>query len=475
MFKKLIFCSAALALFASCNEDFDDWASPQTNEQEEMQTVSASSNIDNLTFDLNSVEDDSLQVVDLTIDAPDGYLLSQYVAQILFSVEGEEGEEPSLSSYDIAVSNSGKVAKADLQNIITSFYGKRPDARNAELCVFAKLFTSAVGSTVVNTNKVNVPMTVTPEATPIASAYYLVGDMLAWNADGMQQFSHSDKDVYDDPVFTIVFTTTADNQYWKIIPQTNIDNDDFWANPGVIGTAVDGDTSFEGNLINVDAQAAKIETAGKYRMTINMLDFTYKIEAINFDDFVYFIGATDGWTNSEQRLALQNNEGLYTGYVYCADPNGWGNQFKFQRVAGSWDNEINSATFSSITGDFGLVEGNTNIEAKAGEAVYYVELNLGELTLNAVKVETMGIIGDFNGWGGDVAMSWNAKDYCFEATGVGATAAGWKFRLNSDWALNLGGEAGNLYQDGSNLWIDANTVKLYPTRKDNDNIYCVVE
>lgn len=474
MFKKLFYCGAVLALLASCNEDFDDWASPQANEQEEMQTVSASSNIDNLTFDLNSVEDDSLQVVDLTIDAPEGFHLSHYVAQVLCTAEAEEGEEPTLSSYDIAVSNSGKVAKADLQNIITSFFGKRPDARNAELTVLAKLFTSANATTVVNTNKVTVPMTVTPEATPIASAYYLVGDMLAWNAEGMQQFSHSDADVYDDPVFTIVFTTTADNQYWKIIPQDNVDND-FWANPGVIGTAIDGDASAEGNLVNVDAQAGKIEKAGKYRMTINMLDFTYKIEAINFEDFVYFIGATDGWTNSEQRLSLQNSEGLYTGYVYCADPNGWGNQFKFQRAAGSWDNEINSATFTSITGDFGPVDGNTNIEAKAGEALYYVELDLGQLTLNAVKVETMGIIGDFNGWGGDVAMSWNAEDYCFEAYRVGATASGWKFRVNGDWTVNLGGAVSDLVQNGENLFVDASIIKLYPTRKDNDKIYCVIE
>ena len=144
-------------------------------------------------------------------------------------------------------------------------------------------------------------------------------------------------------------------------------------------------------------------------------------------------------------------------------------------MAGSWDNEINSATFSSITGDFGTVDGNTNIEAKEGEGVYYVMLNLGELTLNAQKVNTMGVVGDFNGWGDDFEMTWNADEYCFEATGVDATTAGWKFRVNYDWAINLGGDTDNLYNDGSNLWIDANNIKLYPTRKDNDNIYCVVE
>lgn len=474
MFKKLLYFSAALVLTAACDEDFDDWASPQSNEQEEIQTVAATSNIDALTFDLNEVEDDSLLVVDMAYDMPEGYEFSEFVGKIIVSVTDDSGDVVASDEYSVPVSASGKVAKADLQSIITSHFGKRPAAREAVLNVYAKLFTSGDHSTVVNTNSVDIALTVTPEATPIASAYYLVGDMLAWSADGMQQFSHSDIDVYDDPVFTIVFTTTAENQYWKIIPQTNIDDDNFWANPGVIGVVNDGDTSKEGMLVNQDANAGKIEAPGKYRMTINMLDFTYKIEEIKFENFVYFIGATDGWANAEQKLALQNENGLYTGYIYMADPNGWGNQFKFQRVAGSWDNEINSGTFTGgISGD--LEDAGGNIGATAGEGVYYVELDLGAATLKGTRVTLMGIIGDFNGWGGDVEMTWNSTDYCFEASQVGATAAGWKFRVNSDWGLNLGGELTNLWQDGSNLFVDGNIVKLYPTRKDNDNIYCTVE
>ena len=157
-----------------------------------------------------------------------------------------------------------------------------------------------------------------------------------------------------------------------------------------------------------------------------------------------------------------------------ADPNGWGNQFKFQRVAGSWDNEINSGTFTGgISGD--LEDAGGNIGAAAGEGVYYVELDLGAATLKGTRVTTMGIIGEFNGWSGDVEMTWNPTDYCFVATRVGVTAAGWKFRVNSDWGINLGGELTNLWLDGSNLFVDGNIVKLYPTRKDNDNIYCTVE
>ena len=127
-----------------------------------------------------------------------------------------------------------------------------------------------------------------------------------------------------------------------------------------------------------------------------------------------------------------------------------------------------------ITGDF--ADGGGNFKANAGEGVYYVTLNLAAGTLNAVKVEKMGIIGDFNSWGGDVEMTWNPTDFCFEATGAGVTNAGWKFRINADWAINLGGKTLDyLEANGDNLTAVGNTIKLYPTRKTSDNIYCTVE
>ena len=87
----------------------------------------------------------------------------------------------------------------------------------------------------------------------------------------------------------------------------------------------------------------------------------------------------------------------------------------------------------------------------------------------------MGLIGDFNGWGGDVEMTWNPTDFCYEAFNPGVNANGWKFRMNSDWAINLGGDINNLTQDGANITLEGNTIKLYPTRKTSNNIYCTIE
>lgn len=46
---------------------------------------------------------------------------------------------------------------------------------------------------------------------------------------------------------------------------------------------------------------------------------TFEIAELNFEPFVYYIGATDGWANAEQKLALTDEaNGIYTGFIYCA-------------------------------------------------------------------------------------------------------------------------------------------------------------
>ena len=223
-------------------------------------------------------------------------------------------------------------------------------------------------------------------------------------------------------------------------------------------------------VVSSNVNVTGTEGSAAVRLLADAFDVTVVPQKPLFNPFIYFIGATDGWSGSDQKLACLNGDGIYTGFCYVADPNGWGIAFKFQRVAGSWDNEINANTFTSKNGVFG----DNNIEV-AEEGVYYFVVNLAQNSISAMKVNTMGIIGDFNGWGGDVEMTWNPDDFCYEAVNPGVTANGWKFRMNSDWAINLGGDISNLTQDGANISLVGNTIKLYPTRKTSNNIYCTVE
>ena len=448
----------------SCTEDYTDWGTPQTNPEEEAVAFGGGSVTPVDVINLADVTGDKVKVA--SIVAPTS-TKDTYTPSFKINFDGQ--------TFDIDA--DGNMAKADLANYIIEKYGKRPTERDIDATLDAWV---SNGSTAVKmATSATFQVKAIPEAPVIDNGYYLVGDMFAtetqngWTKEGAKAFKHSDKDVYDDPVFTVSFETTKANQCWKIIPKKNIDSGDIWAD-GVVGPKTDGDDSMEGLLTNVGPGAGKIAKAGKYKLTINMMDYSYTIEEVNYDPFIYFIGSTDGWKTSDQKLALVDDaKGVYTGYVYVADPNNAGFQFKFQRVAGSWDKAIGAATFTSF-GGAATNEGD-NIGVNAGEGVYYMDVNLSEGTITATKVETMGMIGDFNGWAGDVPMTWNAEEYCFEATNAGVTAAGWKFRVNGGWDINLGGSPNNLTAGGDNLSVAGNTVKLYPTRKTSDNIYCTVE
>ena len=323
------------------------------------------------------------------------------------------------------------------------------------------------------------------ESLNIAENYYLIGGPGQWNNSKDQKFSHSDKSVFDDPVFTYTFASTGGEMWFAFGDDEAIDavGEGTWNKLfGTTGDSKDLKGSFDRRYnLDGDHSFCVDGSAKYYRFSVNMMTMTYEITPLNFSQYVYFIGATDGWANAEQKLESPNMDGVYTGYVYCADPNGWGNEFKFQRVAGSWDDEINSGTFSGgISGDF--ADGGGNIKATAGEGVYYVTLDLANNTLNAVRIYNMNLVGDFNGWNpGDDAqqMTWDANEYCYVINNAGVTSNGWKFTANNDWGINLGFGEGNSLNDlvgnGGNINVVGKTIKLYPTRKTADKIFCTVE
>ena len=331
------------------------------------------------------------------------------------------------------------------------------------------------------------------EPVNIAENYYLIGGDGEWNAESAMNmaFMHSDKDVFEDPIFTYVFPGNGGSgDIWFAFGDKDaidaVAGDDWSKLFGTTGESTDLSGTFDYRYnLGGDHSFCVDGKAKYYRFQINMAEKSYTITELNFDPYIYFIGATDGWVNAEQKLELTDDSGIYTGYLYCADPNGWGNEFKFQKIPGDWDSQLNSGTFTGgITGDF--ADGGDNIKANAGEGVYYVTLDLANQTLNAVFINNMNLVGDFNGWNNaDDAqqMTWDAENYCFVITGAGVNANGWKFTTNNSWDINLGADdsvepsdnVSDLVANGKNLGVVGTTIKLYPTRRDSNYIYCTVE
>lgn len=372
----------ATALFSSCKGDYDDWADPQGYPQEEAKnvafTVTPASAIDMATVDA-----DSISLFTASIDSKDPMSVVSYTVEL-----GKADESGNVvSKQEITASATGKVAKADLVSAVESLYGKAPEQRTMQTVVVASLKQNGQAF-YAKSNQVQTLVTLVKPN--ISSAYYLVGDMLGWDSSSMIKFTHSDNNVYDDPVFKISFETTADNQYWKIIPQENVDGD-FWANPGVVGPSVDGDDSMSGSLVNDGCGAGKIPTAGKYIMTINMMDYTYTIEAAPTE--LYMTGSEYGWSDWRQLVPIYGTDDQFWTVVYLAE----GEQFKFAPQAG-WGNDFGytGTTINDVAGAGIISSADGNLVAgKAGW--YLLHVTNGTDRVFEVLEPNVYLIGDAAG------------------------------------------------------------------------------
>ncbi len=428
--KKLsLYISIALAglFMGSCSEDFKDWADPQTNPQEDAITIPGFTATAAQAIDFASVTTDSVNTFSLSSAAlPEGFTLGN--ARIELTPQGVE----NATKTTVNTSLDGKGAVADLASVVESAYGKRPTARTFDAQVYVNAIKEGQ-AVLIDAGKINLVMT--PKAPFIDAAYYLVGDMFTtddvngWNTTSdKQKFKHSDKDVYEDPIFTITFETTKADQYWKIIPKANVDagNTDASA-AGVVGPKVDGEDSMTGSLTNGDAKAGKIAKAGKYKLTLNMMDYSYTIEEA---PELYMKGDANGWDGYDY---LAGDGVHFTGFMYLNQ-----NGFKFT-TAPDWSGTGYGENFSTAPD-----AGNIVMTEPAG--YYKVDVDLSAKTYTLTPITSIGIIGSAapNGWDSDVDLTYvpynkeTKEGRYWEAKNIKLKAGECKFRANDAWDMQWG-------------------------------------
>lgn len=462
--KKIAYLSvlAGLLLTACTEGDYGiKPADPQTNPQEEFVTLPGGVSASAVNpIDLAKVEGDSVVVATFTpIELTEGECKYTIVVD---------------DTYKYSVGIDMKVPVADLQAMVEDAYGKRPAARTFKAVLNVDVMVDGQASLIKSEA---FDLVVTPEAPFIDSAYYLVGDMCGWDKAGALKFNHSGKDVYEDPVFTLVVTvpdTDANGgDYWKIIPAGNYDSEDgFWTEgpKGVVGVAVDGDTAAEGKLVTEKPQAGKIEVEeeGLFKITINMMDYTYTVEELNYVEYLRVPGNHQGWSPATAPRLYGNFDGKWNGFSQL-DGN-----FKFTKGDDWSDGEYAFGSFTTVPE--GFADDGGNINAAAG--FYWLQVDDTTLKLEAVKTTTWGIVGpaQAGGWDADTDMEWNAEKGCWAVYGVALTAGEMKFRANDDWGVNVGGSFDNLGKDGDNIAVEAGTydIELYLERTVSDKMYATV-
>lgn len=444
--------SALVVLFsASCEEAESEFAAPQTYPQEEAITIPGfhANSTPAINLDTDAADAKVFSLSDVSL--PEGFALG--AARIVATpVEGEAQE------IEIATDADGMVSVAELQSLVLNTYGKRPVNRTFK----AHVYVNAVkeGQAVIIDAGV-VDLNLTPKAPQISDAYYLIGDIegTAWDVTNKNlKFSHSGKDVYEDAVFVITVPVAEGENWFAITDPIAIEAND-WSkvfgcvegngNNGMTGklarrSDIGNDGSFK-VVVNGDAKFIRI--------TLDMMEYTYKIEKLNFQEYLWVAGSGNGWAHVDM-VSSPNFDGNYTGFMNL------GNEFKFCSKP-DWKGTNYGAGFSTAPD-----AANMTLPEGYAEGYYKVDMSLAANTLSLTPISTIGVIGDAtaNGWNASTPLTYNAAARCWEGDVV-FTDGEFKFRANDGWDISWGGELDNLSIDnGSNIRVAAGAyhIALYP-------------
>lgn len=462
MKKIFLYSLAVLAsvILASCNGDYDDWAQPQHNPQEEAITIPGFTATRVQAIDFANVTTDSVSTFTLSEAAlPEGFTLDNARLEII-----PQGEDNAIKKI-VNASIEGKSAVADLSEVIEYYYGKRPVAHSFVAHVYLNAVKNG-DAVLIDAGKINLVMT--PKAPFIDSNYYMVGLMTDWKLSPDFKFTHSDADVYEDPVFTLVFTTKEDDQYWKIIPQGNVDTGNIWAvenDPkGVVGVETDGDDAMSGTLLTTTskgekANAGKIAKAGTYKMTINMMNYTYAIEQIA--DY-YLVGALQSWNEKDMSCLMTAESAMVLSFTTK-----WtgGANLKIWKDSnfGDWNNAFGSAAGDGVSDAEGKLKVNGGaIVCPEKNAYYTFSADFSTMTYkwtklanqNPTEFEYVALIGVDGKWndGDDIDLKQVAPHNWYKAN-VEIPDGGFKIRADHKWRDdgNWGFSKGQNYENKGTL------------------------
>ena len=452
----------------SCTEDYTDWGNPQSNPEEEAVSFGNGSVTPVDVINLADVTGDKVKVA--SIVAPTS-TKDTYTPSFKINFDGQ--------SFDIDA--DGNMAKADLVNYITGKFGKRPTERDLDATLDAWLSNGSTAAKMATSAKFQVKAI--PEAPFIDAAYYLVGDLTEWKLDTNLKFAHSDADVYEDPVFTLMFTTTKDEQCWKIIPQGNVDAGNIWAvenaPKGVVGIEQDGDNAMSGKLLTTNSKgnkagAGKIAKAGMYQMTINMMDYTYTIKQIAPE--YYLVGKLQGWSPENKTCLMYAETPMVQSYTTQ-----WKDDANLKIWLGSdfgvWANAYGAKDDGDNSVE-GKIAGSGAIVCPEPGAFYTFKADFSTMTYKWTKLEnqnpkafeTVSLIGVGGKWndGDDIDMTQVTPHNWFIETTL--PVGGFKIRANHGW--NEGGNwgytadqkftsTGKLFNDGGSGDIKIATAGKY--------------
>ncbi|MBQ7772057.1 MAG: SusE domain-containing protein [Bacteroidales bacterium] len=140
-------------------------------------------------------------------------------------------------------------------------------------------------------------------------------------------------------------------------------------------------------------------------------------------------------------------------------------QFKF--VGSAWgENEYSvpgGEAQAAEADELQLVAGGgDNISAYTTHRYYNFTLDKSvPKVIKNFSFNQIGVIGDFNGWGADVVMEFNASKQKFYADVEFPADGGFKFRLDGAWDVSYGSTGSGILDSGDNIPVKAGNYRVY--------------
>ena len=354
--KKLIrtagFLFAALALTA-CDEDYTDWANPQTNPQENpAEAVSA------VVQALPTAAIDRDQAPDTVALASLPTLANVPQASVakVHKVFLNENHELPFVEKDGAIA----VAVAQLDSVVELAYLSRAREERTLTLSFEVYAQTPDGQSLqapANTVEVKYLQTAPPA---LEDAYYLLGDFCGWTADAAMPLKAKGNGVFEG-----VFETTG-AAWFKIMPKSAIVAGGVdWSK--VYGSSIDSDTSTETFITWNNPQAFKVSDKGKYSVTLDMKNWRYAVKPVSAE--IYMTGSAYEWSQWQAFVPVNGVDGQFWKVIYLSA----GEEFKFAPQAG-WGGDFGAdqLTFADHAGA-GLSGTGNVVVGKAGWYLLYLD------------------------------------------------------------------------------------------------------
>lgn len=380
----------AMTTLASCNGDYDDWASPQSNAQEDAAaaygvTVSAGSNANTA---MTSSTPDTIKLV----------ALSSANADISgFSLRSVKINGNAITAF--LDGNDVEVLSNDLDSITeyVAFKSRASVKRNlsVETKFAAKL---SNGDAVALTG--NTDASLTPAKTPDIDekGYCMMGQWQSWNKKAPTEMKKT-----SDSTYTATVETTVESNWFKFYAASYFKGDattDEDLADGTFGCRVNGDEATANYLVWANDKYAincpVIKGIGKFKVTLDAKNMTYTVAEIHPE--LYMTGSNYGWGKTWNVLTPVNGiDGEYWGIFYLHKDE----EFKFA-PQNDWGNDFgSSATINDVAGA-GLSDNNGNLKvAKAGW--YLLDVVNSDQRIVNVYAPNVYLIGN-------TAGEWNVAD-----------------------------------------------------------------